>query len=107
MNVDQSVLLRSGLTIDVVMPLNIIDRVRAVRHGRAGTATLQVDGRTLRLVDNGGGTSLEIVLGVPLTVTLPRRPIVEIDTVCAWVDDPAVMAGAIERAVGPADVRIE
>ena len=91
------VVLRRGLTIDVVVPLDAIARVSAVRHNRTGAATVQVDDRTLSLVDNGG-TCIEITLGAPLLVTLPRRT-VEIDTVRAWVDEPRVMAMEIDRAI--------
>lgn len=87
------IVLRRGLAVDIVIPLESVDRVRAGRHHRDGTTTIQVDGRTLSLVDNGG-TSLEIVLRDRLIVTLRRR-VIEVDTVRAWVDDPRALVDAI------------
>lgn len=91
---EHRIVLRRGLATDIPIPLESVDRVRTIRHHRAGTATAQVDGRTLNLVDNGG-TSVEIVLDAPITVTLRRRN-VEVDTIRAWVDDPDGMVAAIE-----------
>lgn len=93
------VVLRRGLTTDIVIPLDAVAQVGARRHHRAGTATIQVDGRTLSLVDNGG-TGIEIVFSTPLLVTIPRRRPVEIDTIRAWVDEPVAMTAAIKQAIG-------
>lgn len=91
------VVLRHGLTTDIVVPVDAIARVDAVRHDRTGTATVQVDGRTLSLVDNGG-TGIEMVLHAPLLIAIRRRT-VEIDTVRAWVDEPRAMADAVNQAI--------
>ena len=88
------VVLRCGLTTDIVLPIDTIARAVAVRHRRTGTATVQVEDRILNLVDNGG-TAIEMTLDPPLHILLPRRDPVEIDTVRAWVDDPRAMATAI------------
>ncbi len=96
------VVLRSGLTTDVTVPIEAVRQIRAVRHNRAGTATVQVHDGVLSLVDNGG-TSVEIELCTPLTVTLPRRWVVEVNAVRAWVDEPQ----ALVAAIAPRIARIE
>lgn len=101
------VVFRSGLTTDVVVPLTAIAQVRAIRQMRTGTASIQLDGSALNLVDNGG-TSLEVVLRVPIAVALPRRGGTEVDAVRAWVDEPRAMAEAIESLLaGPDRVQSE
>jgi hypothetical protein len=93
------VVLRCGLTTDIVLPIDTIARAVAVRHHRTGTATVQVDDRILNLVDNGG-TAIEITLDPPLHIPLPRRDPVEIDTIRAWVDDPRAMVTAVGQLIG-------
>lgn len=95
---DERVVLRCGLTTEIAVPLDVIDQVRALRHGRTGTATIQVEDQVLSLVDNGG-TSLELVLDRTLTANLPRGRTAPVMIVRAWVDDASAMAGAIGRAI--------
>lgn len=88
------VVLRTGLTGNLVVPMDAIAQARAVHQGRLGMASVQVDGAVLHLVDNGG-TSLELVLRAP--IALPQRDGDEVGTIRVWVDDPRAMAAEIER----------
>ena len=50
----QGLVLRCGLNTDITVPVDVIEHARLARHARADTATIQVDGDVLSLVDNGG-----------------------------------------------------
>lgn len=92
------VLLRSGVSVEVRVPLAAVTQVRAVPRSRSGTSSVQVDGDVLHLVDNGG-TGLDLVLAAPLTVSLPRRPAAVVTEIRVWVDDPAALATCIRHSV--------
>ena len=94
------VVLRCGLTTDIVVPLDTVAQVRAHRSARTGLATVQLEGDVLSLVDNGG-TSMELVLTRPLTVPGPRGRAVRVTAMRAWVDEPGAMVAAITSRGAP------
>lgn len=93
------VVVRCGLTTDIVVPLAALADARPARRSRERTASRQLDGRTLHLVDNGG-TSLDLDLRSPITVPLPRGRTGEVDALRAWVDDPQAMARLLREVAG-------
>lgn len=93
------VVLRCGLTAEVVVPVAALAAVRPVRRSRDGTATRQLDGRTLHLVDNGG-TCVDLDLRRPVTVPLPRGRSAQVDAIRVWVDAPHAMAGHLRALTG-------
>jgi len=101
---DDRVVLRFGLTTDIVVPLDAIAQVCAHRSARPGLGTVQLEGEgegvVLNLVDNGG-TSMELVLTRPLTVAGPRGRAVRVTAVRAWVDEPGAMVAAITSRGAP------
>lgn len=96
---DDRVVLRAGLATDIVVPLRALAAARPVRRSRDRSASVQVDGRTLHLVDNGG-TSLDLDLRLPITVRLARGRTTEVDAVRVWVDDPQAMARHLRAVAG-------
>ena len=97
----QGLVLRCGLNTDITVPVDVIEHARLARHARADTATIQVDGDVLSLVDNGG-TNLDIRLTVPLHVPLPRGRSAHVTEMRVWVDDPTAMLDCLRRSQAPA-----
>ena len=96
----RGLILRCGLTTDITVPVDLITHARLARHGLAGTATIQVTGNVLNLVDNGG-TNLDIKLTAPLHVTLPRGRSAHVTQIRVWVDNPTAMIECIHRSHSP------
>ncbi|WP_395726578.1 hypothetical protein [Nakamurella sp.] len=93
------VVLRCGLTTRIEVPLAALADARPVRRSRDRTASRQLAGRTLHLVDNGG-TSLDLDLRSAVTVPLPRGRSAEVDALRVWVDDAQAMARQVRAAAG-------
>ncbi|GAA4694375.1 hypothetical protein GCM10023215_34970 [Pseudonocardia yuanmonensis] len=84
---------RAGRAVDVRVPWPAVARVRQVRRTRDGRS-VQVDDGVLHL-PVGNQTTVEMLLGEPVTVRLPRRGAVTLTAVHLHADDAAGLVAAV------------
>ena len=99
---------RSGVSVDLVLPWEDIAAVRMRRRSVEGSRTVQVHGdgpRRAVSVDVGASTQLDVELRTPRVLSLRRAGGEPVQELCIAADDPAAPARRLRAGMETAAAR--